>query len=438
MAARAVLTALLALALPAGAQSEDLSMARKAALFQHDMEARFLLDGQALCKLKLPAPQRDFTAYNMPDNAYMTGIYLGTLAMKYAVTRDPADKAAVRASMQALHHLCTVSGVPGLLARAAWPASRPMDDDGVWRKSQDGAYLWRGDVSSDQINGLMFGVPLAYDLVANEEEKTLLAADVCAMVDHIVANALRIVGHDGTPTQWGKYDPEYVRRREPMNALLWLQLLQGAAHMAKEECYTALYRKWALDEGYAAIAVRARRTFNPALPGLVNYDDDMSMFLAYATLLRLETDPELRRLYLESLRRSWEGNKRFSGTKPQQNPFFTFIAAQHLEDRSELDAGINTLRWFPLDMKWNRATIAKYETQFTFTYDPAPKSPEPEKGQVIPIDRRVKMWSAWVEDPYHTAGQRDQDAPVEYNGHDYQLAYWTGRYLGFIPPEPGR
>jgi len=57
----------------------------KATLFQHDMEKRFLLEGQALCKLKRPTESRSFVAYNMPDNAYMTGIYTATLAMKYAV-----------------------------------------------------------------------------------------------------------------------------------------------------------------------------------------------------------------------------------------------------------------------------------------------------------------------------------------------------------------
>ena len=106
------------------AVGEPLSMAKKAALFQHDMETRFLLEGQALCKLKLPNGNRDFVAYNMPDNAYLTGLYLGTLAMKYAVTQDPKDKATAKQCIQALHLLCAVSGKKGLPARAAWPAAQ--------------------------------------------------------------------------------------------------------------------------------------------------------------------------------------------------------------------------------------------------------------------------------------------------------------------------
>ncbi|HOV34300.1 MAG TPA: hypothetical protein PLX23_13155, partial [Candidatus Hydrogenedens sp.] len=60
---------------------------KKAEIFQQDMEERFLLDGQALCKLALPNNKKGLS-YNMPDNAYMTGIYVGTLSMKYLVTKD--------------------------------------------------------------------------------------------------------------------------------------------------------------------------------------------------------------------------------------------------------------------------------------------------------------------------------------------------------------
>ena len=99
---------------------------------------------------------------------------------------------------------------------------------------------------------------------------------------------------------------------------------------------------------------------------------------------------------------------------------------------SGVKPAIDTLRWFPLDMKWNRATVAKYEREVGFAFDPAPKSPEPQAGQPVPVDRRVKMWSAWVNDPYHSAGDRSADHPMEFNGHDYLLGYWMGRYFGLI------
>lgn len=420
------------LALGGITSAQSLTLEQKAALFQHDMEARFLLDGQALCKLKLPTPQRDFPAYNMPDNAYMTGMYLGALSMKFAVTGTAEDRAAARRSLQALHLLCTVSGKKGLLARAAWPVDHPMEDDGEWRVSADGKYKWRGDVSSDQMDGVLFGFALAYDLMADEADKLLIAADVAALADHVLENDLRIIDVDGKATTWGKYDPLYARLLEPMNALLLLQLLKVAHHVTGEARFAEAYRTWAIDEGYAKTALHARRSLNPNIPGAVNHSDDVLLFLAYEPLLRLETDPDLRTAILESFRRSWEGAGRFPGMKPEANPLYAFLAAQYLDDASQIAPSLDTLRWFPLDMKWNRDTIARYEQQFQFRFDPAVLSPEPAPGAPIPVDRREKTWSAWVQDPYNSAGERTADVPIEYNGHDYLLAYWMGRHLGYI------
>ncbi|HEX72087.1 MAG TPA: hypothetical protein ENN65_02090, partial [Candidatus Hydrogenedentes bacterium] len=294
-----------------------LSLSKKEAVFEHDMRARFLLDGQALCKRKLPTPARDFIDYNMPDNAYMTGIRLGTLSMKYAVTGAPEDRAAVSEAIRALHLLCTVSGVPGLLARAVWPKERPLADDGIWRDSACGRYRWRGDVSSDQVDGVMFGFSLAHALAADEAEKALIAADAAALVDHILGNHLRIVDADGKPTRWGNYTPAHVRRLERMNALLWLQALKVTHQVSGEDRFHTLYRQYAVDEGYAELAVMARLLLNPTRRGAVNHSDDVLLFLAYENLLRLETDPALREHYLAGFRRMWAGSDKFPGVKPE-------------------------------------------------------------------------------------------------------------------------
>lgn len=409
-----------------------LSLAKKAEVFEHDMRARFLLDGQALCKLKHPAPPRNFVDYNMPDNAYMTGIRLATLSMKYAVTGADADKEAVSEALRALHLLCTVSGVPGLLARAAWPIDRPLDDDGIWRKSACGQYRWRGDVSTDQVDGTIFGFSLAHALAANEAEKAQIAADTAALVDYIHRNGLRIVDADGTYTRWGNYTPANVRGLERMNSLLWLQALKVAHQVTGEERFAALYRQYAVEHGYAEMSVTSRRLLNPTVRGAVNHSDDVLLYMAFENLLRLENDPELRKHYIAGYRRMWEGSNRFPGVKPEANPIYAFLAAKYLDDDASVSPSIDNLRWFPLDMKWNQDIIAGYAQQFGFTWDPAPRSPEPEENKPLPMDRRAKSWSSWVMDPYEPGADRSIDSPIEYNGHDYLLGYWMGRYCGFI------
>lgn len=421
---------LLILAFASGAASaERLTLAKKADLLDYDMQRRFILEGQALCKLKLPTESRSFIAYNMPDNAYMSGMYVGALALQYATTNDDEAREAASATLDALDRLCTISGKPGLLARAFWPVDKPFDDDGIWRPSADGQYRWRGDVSSDQVDGVVFGYALAYEFVANDEEKAVIARNVAAITDHILRNDLRIVGYDGEPTQWGKYYPEYVREREPMNALLFLQLLKVAAYITGDSKYEDLYREYAVDKNYAEIAVGARVLADPER---VNHSDDVLIFLAYYPLLRLEKDPELRERYLESLRRAWNGNDQWPGVAPEANPLYAYIARYGLGEEIPVESGTETLRMFPLDMKWNSGTIEGYEKSFSFDFDLEPVSSPAAPGEPIPIDRRRKSWSAWVMNPYTTAGSRNDAHPMEYNGHDYLLAYWLGRRHGFI------
>ncbi|MFA7693737.1 MAG: hypothetical protein GX117_05050 [Candidatus Hydrogenedentes bacterium] len=402
---------------------------KKAEIFEYDMQERFLLEGQALCKLKLPTQDRDFIAYNMPDNAYMTGIYTAALAMKYAVTASPADHKAALQSLEALHLLCSVSGTPGVPARAAWPIDKANDDDGIWRDSPCGKYSWRGDVSTDQVAGLLFGFAFAYDLTADDAEKERIKWDVTAIVDRICKHEMQIVDVDDKPTRWGRYGPKYVMRGEAMNALLWLQALKVAAHVTKESYYENLYKHWAEEEQYLEIASKARRM---AAPRFVNYSDDVLLFLAYLPLLVYETEENVRVKIQESLNRTWIGTDKFPGKMPEQNPLFAFLAAKYLGDKAHVEGALETLQQFPFDMKWNQDTLESYTTKFELQLKPIIPKVDLKEGDLVPMAYRSKAWSAWVQNPYYSAGDRSKDDPMEFNGHDYLLAYWMGRYFSLI------
>jgi hypothetical protein len=408
--------------------TENLELANKADYFYRDIELRFIKDGQMMCKLKRPTDAQPQITYNMPDNAYMTGIYLGSLAMRYAVTQDPAVQQQITDSVMALDLLCTVSGVEGLLARAAVPLDAPFSDDGEWHDSPDGLHRWRGDVSSDQMDGVFYGFALAYDHGATLADRHVIARNAKKLMDYLLENDLRIIDVDGEPTTWGHYEPDYIRMREPMNALLFLQHLKVTAHVTGDAHYEEVYRAYATDPDYGDYVYWARVMGEPVND--VNYSDDVLLYLAYYPLLRLETDPELRGKYLSSLRRSWEGAEGWPGWSVTGNPLHAFLVHDQLG--IDADAGaIDFLKYLPLDMKWTPDTIERYEQRFGFAFDPTVRSPEPAPGAPVPTDRRPRTWSALVQNPY-VAGERDPNDSMEYNGHDYLAAYWLGRYLGYI------
>jgi len=420
-----------------GEAVDDLTLSRKAEVFSHDLRERFVFDGQLAPKRRETASAPGHVYYNMPDNAYMTGIYVGTLAMQYAVTRDQAVRDEAGRALSALNLLCNVSGIPGLLARAAWPCDREFADDGDWQPGEEsryGGYKWRADVSSDQVDGVMFGYALAYDLVADKGEREVIAGNTAAIVDHILDHDLRIVDYDGAPTTWGRYYPSYVRGRENLNALLMLQHLKVASHVTGRERYDAEYRRLAFDEGYAELAVTARKMGDPLDPDAVNHSDDVLMMLAYYPLLEYENDPRLVALYKQSLTRTWLGADGYPGIEPEANPLFALTVHKFLGDSTGVLAAVETLRLFPLDMKWNKDTIERYGRRFAFSFEPRSISPEPKPGRAVPIDRRPGSWSAWVHTPYE-AGPRRLDSEWEYNGHDYLLAYWMCRHNGVISAE---
>jgi hypothetical protein len=266
-----------------------------------------------------------------------------------------------------------------------------------------------------------------------------------------------------------------------MNAMLLLQHLKIAHYVTGEKKYDDLYKKMAIDEKYADYAVG---NWVPLPPQIGNSSDNVMAAMIYPPLLELETDPELREKYLLSLRGYYEGyseidfklpggntiyehlrekfinraresmdnakyeqmhalveeywkkDKLYHGIKAVGCPMFTYMAKNYLGDIADENGvpvkAIDTLRFFPLNTKWNKGTIAGYEKEFGFKYDPTPSSPEPIEGLPVPIDRRVKDWSNWVQNPYRSLGSSEPDGAMEFNGHDYLIGYWMGRYYGFI------
>ena len=224
--------------------SDNLSLAGKARVFGVDIAERFVADGgQVRTRRRLPTAEHPYVTHNMPDNAYMTGIYCAAETWRHLATGDPEAASHARAACAALGHLAGVSGRRGLLARASVPIDEPWFDDGVWRESPDGRYRWRGNVSSDQVDGLMFGIFVYATHLADDDERVELARAVAQIVDAIIGNDFRIIGYDGDPTEWGHYELSYVTEQEPMNALLMLQMVKVARALTGDARYDREYQR---------------------------------------------------------------------------------------------------------------------------------------------------------------------------------------------------
>ena len=432
----AVITIALALALlvnrhveTVSRASDDLTLAAKARLFQTDIIERFLHDGQLSTRRRLPTADRPYITHNMPDNAYMTGIYCATQTWRYVATGDPEAARQARAAFAALLHLTEVTGRSGLLARASRPIGDPWFDDGVWRESPDGRYRWRGNVSSDQVDGLVFGLYVYFSHLADADEKARLGEAVAEIVRAILRDEMRILGFDGAPTSWGRYEPEYVTNEEPMNALLLLQMVKVAHAVTGDARLDRAYRRLVDELDYARIAEGARLDDPPLA---ANHSDDVLIALALYPLLELEAAASIRAHYLEAARRWFHGGAHPS-VAVEANPFASFLWHHWTGEDAYDVSGIGTLRDMPLDMKWNPDTIETYMTRFGFAFEPEPT--ELVEDRPLPIGQRGRTWSFLVHNPYRVAGDRASAAPFETNGLDYLVSYWFGRAHGMITPD---
>ncbi len=429
--ARLTLLGWLLIAVPIVA-SDTLSLAQKARVFDVDIAERFLsADGQVSSRRRLRTGDHPYVTYNMADATYMTGLYCAAQTWRYLATADPAAARHAREASAALRHLATVSGRRGLVARGSVPTGVPWFDDGIWRETPDGQHRWRGNVSSDQIDALMFGSFVYATRLASAEERGAIAQMVSAIVDAIIDNDYRIIGFDGAPTRWGHYELAYVTAQEPMNALLMLQMVKIAAALTGEDRYDREYDRL-VSSGYARFGERARDD-DPPLEA--NHSDDVLIALALFPLVELEDDPRIREHYLTAARGWFRGGVN-PGVDVEGNPLANFLWHHWTGERDDDRAALDALQQVPLDMKWNSDTIAAYAARFGFTFTPEPVAASGGGGSsALPMSERGRTWSFLVHNPYRVGGDRSVRAPFETNGLDYLVSYWFGRAHGMIDAE---
>ena len=244
---------------------------------------------------RLDAGHRQQTADN---DGLWTSYYVAAEAFRYAVTGDAHAKQNARRSLEALMFLERITGIPGFVARSIIP----IDDDshkygGEWHRSADGKWWWKGDTSSDELDGHYFAYAIYYNVAADESEKKEIAAYVVRITDHILDHGYYFVGPSGKPTTWGVWSPEKLNHDlqwigdRGLNSLEILSHLKVAEQLTGNPRYTAAANELISRHSYHINTVLQKHTWPPEC---VNHSDDELAFTAYYPLVILERDPSLR------------------------------------------------------------------------------------------------------------------------------------------------
>jgi hypothetical protein len=406
-----------------------LTLADKAAHYEQLTDARHQRFGYVTgCQLDQPGDLSQ-TRHHIDDNdGLWTAMYAAAESFRFAATGAEEARRKARQALRALLELERLTGLPGFPARALTHRSEPdfgQPRQGEWHPSADGEWEWKGDTSSDEIDGHYFAWGITYDLVADEAERELIRGAVRRVTDRIVQNGFCLPDLDGRPTRWGVWAPERLnddpawRAERGLNSLELLSYLKTAHHITGDPAYEATYRALAVDRHYALNTLQQKTLPGDFSGAEDNHSDDELAFLAYYNLLRYEQDPALRALYLASLERSWQ-IERLEGC-----PLWNLTYGALTGRPCDAEAAVQALREIPMDLvDWRMTNSGRPDLVA------APATDRFGVAQARrPLPWRERPLHKWNGNPYRLDGGNDL---TEECGTFWLLPYWLGRFHRLI------
>jgi hypothetical protein len=406
---------------------EPYTLARKAAYYDRHLDEWGQRRLGFVHKLEWDAPTKQYVREVSDNDGGYSGNYLAAQAYRYAVTRDPAARREATNTFHAIRWLEAMSGIPGFPARSVWAKGERGHQAGhgsgnyaaEWHDTADGKFEWKGDTSSDELCSHFYALTLFLDLVAEGPEVTQAKSHLARVADHLIRNRWQLIDLDGKPTRWGRWDPEYFLSDEGkydrgLQAVELLSFLKTAAAVTGEARFEAAYREL-VTLGYPGYVLRARNTFPPE--SILHFLDELA-FWSYWNLLRYEKDPDLHALYRRGYERSFEV------VRVEQNPWFNYLHAALTGEEVDPVASVDQLRGWPLDLRvWSYQNSHRSDLR-------TPPGYVALKGGTrtfLPRETEPLRWDRWLMQADGGAGGNDVVEPA-----GWLLAYWMGRYHGFI------
>lgn len=394
---------------------------------------------------------------DLQDSTIWTGTYLAAEAFRYAETGDPEAKENAARAVRTLNFFLKVTGRPGFIARFAGPLTEPYKVYLGGSCSDQGKHpcysftgpdgqpsFWLGGTSRDQYTGWFFGMGIAYRLIDDPELRTLIRADVKEVIDALRSWDYKIRGPEGKPTPAA---PEVL----PIMQLSWHLV---AADVLQDPEYCELY-----EERVKKVLPLALVDNYSGLNKYMQYYGFNLDFLNNYNLILLEPNAERKKAYLDAFR---DGAYRFvEGTG---NSFYDFIymAASGTTDKTTLESDRQSLVLFqhapnvmrfvqpPQPASLSRTSVVLSRIEGFLSHFGLKQEIFPQSATPYPLNDWCPVDFIWQQSPYRTCcfmnglagggnspacGNQCFQKDVVFPGADYLVAYWMGRYHGFLGPE---
>lgn len=457
---------------------QPMTLAAKASLYEEQIEKYIKRTPFGFVAEAPLRKQADLTTAHPEDSdndGLWTAMYGAGECFAFAATKDPAALDRARKAFEALRflQLVTQGGNPspdkGYVARTIRPVEWPDPNvgriegdrraqahDALWKayeprwpRSADGKWFWKGDTSSDELDGHYFLYALYYDLCATSEaEKARVREVVQALTDHLVSHGYALVDVDGKVTRWAVYGPQEMNRNpywwveRGLNSLSILSYLAVTAHVTGDDRYHRIAQELVDQHGYAQNLMFPKAQQGP---GSGNQSDDEMAFMCFYNLMKYGKNPTVQNLVRYSFFQYWANDQ------PELNPFFHFAHAAINLDQSITNVwgrfsvtpwpgwhedSRATLYGLPLDrLNWGHRNSHRLDVvplglaQSKDLYEARREGRgHRTNGKVLPVENR--HFNHWNTDPW--------DLDYGGNGNElgsgtvFLLPYYMGLYHGFV------
>ena len=433
------------------------------------------------------------TFHSGENDGLWSALYLTSQAYRYAATGSPEALAVIKLLLEGEVVRMGITGVPGVFTRQYIPAgvdgiACPTDDahytvdvekdDNRWVQiREDGCvwvvdnetlewtgtdhcgldayagWCWLDNVSQDEYAGHMLALGALLKFVDDPEVQATVRDLLVQVATHLMENDLTFVDWDGRITEHGWMFPMSLAGTPGFLAaecLSWFRMAAEADDGTEIQAYyddCLLQKSGELDCLDWPVQTATPFTDYFDLVALfvgdegclTNFNNVSMVLAAFQGLLMFEDDPELRPVIQEALRREFFEADSPKAAQHLGNPWFSFAwaASKPLGPGTDgpayqaVEDGICALRQFP-------ATQAVPDMDFSELY---PHYCDGRLGKSLseePIPEAhtcPRTFSFW-KNPYRRGNATCAAAPanVKQPG-DYLLAYWMGRYYGFIPED---
>jgi len=414
----------------------EMTLAEKAEYFQEVQRLRHIRHGfSSEGHLSRPGDPSSIVLGDTDNDGLWTSMYLAGELFRYAATSSEDALQNAYEAFEAMERLTEISGIKGFPARTyeidGYQSSdndpAMPEDQKIWRLTEDGRWRWKSTTSSDESCGHFFVYALFAEIVPDKAWQDRAIHQIKIEMDHIIEHDWYLVTWNGTITQWGRWNPDYVNsfpisvgdRR--LNSTLILAFLQTAYHFTGDEIYKTKAYELMDEYGYAENTIRPASVIGHVegqfLSDSWNHSDDEMYFLTIPALVNYAFTEELKQEYFLTAQSHWEIERN------EKNPLWNFLYALIGGTDYDLEESAWWLREFPMDLvSWKvdnsqRKDLTRVEPNFR----------KQEYTEVLPRDERPMHLH---NNAYRNNG--GSNGGREYPPYIYLLPYWAGRYVGAI------